>query len=391
MSDSGVRALVHQDTLDKPEEVKALVYAIKGLRFKGAKVCLGFRVFYSEHALSKLLELVPKELTDVIETKVYTIGEIKRLRNGYFEGGLVFVQQDDEGTLYVYDPDTDGKVSLSHLTQNVLEPIYQVQNIPLEQIRLNEDLKYRAEYSIDELAENIKAFGLLNPLVVYRDKKVYRLLAGYRRYYAIKKLGWTSVPALVLNLPPESQEVVSFVENFFRAQPTKDEYKRLIALFLERGKVSSLYEFAKIAGIKHKSTFVRLLIATGLDANVEGFKEEENPFAKLVSALLKPQKSEKPVLDIEQIKSVLNESLKDTKSEGVALIELDLALVRSLYSWLNAQNQADFEKRFQELIRFILGSKCLVALAGEQKEEELKALFGEQFVAIFPNSLNKVL
>ena len=61
---------------------------------------------------------------------------------------------------------------------------------------------------IEELASNIKALGLLQPIVVYQksDSKEYVLLAGQRRYSAFVELnkkypgeGWDKIPAIVIN------------------------------------------------------------------------------------------------------------------------------------------------------------------------------------------------
>ena len=49
---------------------------------------------------------------------------------------------------------------------------------------------------IDELANSIKAVGLLHPFVVTRDK---RLIAGRRRLEAVKELGWPDVPVRVVD------------------------------------------------------------------------------------------------------------------------------------------------------------------------------------------------
>jgi len=51
---------------------------------------------------------------------------------------------------------------------------------------------------IAKLAESIKTVGLLHPVVVTSDK---RLIAGERRIEAVKLLGWTEIPATVIDLP----------------------------------------------------------------------------------------------------------------------------------------------------------------------------------------------
>ena len=49
---------------------------------------------------------------------------------------------------------------------------------------------------IDELADSIRKYGLLTPIILDDD---YVLLAGFRRLQAAKRLGWTSIPATVVD------------------------------------------------------------------------------------------------------------------------------------------------------------------------------------------------
>jgi len=55
--------------------------------------------------------------------------------------------------------------------------------------------------TMDELAESIKEFGVLQPIIVRsvdgEDK--YEIIAGERRYRATKKKGLNTIPALVLD------------------------------------------------------------------------------------------------------------------------------------------------------------------------------------------------
>ena len=75
-----------------------------------------------------------------------------------------------------------------------------VQELPIEQVEVNEDQPRQvfSEESIAELAETIQSHGLLQPIIVrpIGDNK-YQIIAGERRYRAIKKLNWQKIPAIV--------------------------------------------------------------------------------------------------------------------------------------------------------------------------------------------------
>ena len=60
-------------------------------------------------------------------------------------------------------------------------------NIPIEEIKENENNNYDL-VDIDKLADSIDELGLLQPVLVkQRDKYSYELIAGHRRFNAIKK------------------------------------------------------------------------------------------------------------------------------------------------------------------------------------------------------------
>lgn len=54
------------------------------------------------------------------------------------------------------------------------------------------------EEKIEELARTIHTHGVIQPIVIRtRDDGSYEIIAGERRYRAMRKLGWTEVPAIV--------------------------------------------------------------------------------------------------------------------------------------------------------------------------------------------------
>lgn len=67
---------------------------------------------------------------------------------------------------------------------------------------------------LDELAESIRAYGLLEPLVVRRignDK--FELIAGERRWRASQKAGLLEVPVVVKDVTPEHAFELAILEN----------------------------------------------------------------------------------------------------------------------------------------------------------------------------------
>ena len=69
---------------------------------------------------------------------------------------------------------------------------------------------------IHELAESMRAVGLLQPITVVAHEGRFEVLVGHRRYLASKDLGWTEVPAVVVAGDGPSWVSVRAVENLQR-------------------------------------------------------------------------------------------------------------------------------------------------------------------------------
>lgn len=95
----------------------------------------------------------------------------------------------------------------------------ELKKLPVELIRKGE---YQPRLSIDpdalqELAESIKAQGLVQPIVVRRiDGGEYELIAGERRWRAAQIAGMHTIPAIVRDIPDQAAAAMSLIENIQR-------------------------------------------------------------------------------------------------------------------------------------------------------------------------------
>lgn len=99
-----------------------------------------------------------------------------------------------------------------------------------EQPRKNFD-----EDSLLELAESIKQFGLLQPILVQDRDTYYEIIAGERRWRAAKMAGLKEVPVIIRNLTEQEIVEISLIENIQREDLNPIEealaYKRLLTEF----------------------------------------------------------------------------------------------------------------------------------------------------------------
>jgi ParB family chromosome partitioning protein len=92
-------------------------------------------------------------------------------------------------------------------------------------ISINE-IRIRKRVRIDEgdlysLMNSLKKFGQLNPIVV--DAR-YELIAGARRLAAAKRLGWSTIKAIVVENPTDAEKLeIELEENIQRKDLTNEE------------------------------------------------------------------------------------------------------------------------------------------------------------------------
>lgn len=99
-----------------------------------------------------------------------------------------------------------------------------------EQPRKNFD-----EDALLELADSIKQFGLLQPILVQDRKTYYEIIAGERRWRASKLAGLKEVPVIIRNYTEQEIVEISLIENIQREDLNPIEeaqaYKRLLTEF----------------------------------------------------------------------------------------------------------------------------------------------------------------
>lgn len=72
------------------------------------------------------------------------------------------------------------------------------------------------EPALVELTASIEASGLLQPIVVRPRNGAYELIAGERRWRAVQRLGWRTVPAVVKAADDQTLLTLALIENLQR-------------------------------------------------------------------------------------------------------------------------------------------------------------------------------
>ena len=117
------------------------------------------------------------------------------------------------------------------------KPGEQVQIVKLTKVEPSRE-QPRKQFDADalqELAESIKQFGVLQPLLVQKKEDYYEIIAGERRWRASKLAGLKEIPVIVKEFTEQEAVEISLIENIQREDLNPIEeamaYKRLMEEF----------------------------------------------------------------------------------------------------------------------------------------------------------------
>ena len=207
------------------------------------------------------------------------------------------------------------------------------------------------EDSLMELADSIKQFGLLQPILVQDRKTHYEIIAGERRWRAAKIAGLKEVPVIIRNLTDREIVEISLIENIQREDLNPIEeaqaYKRLLTEFnLKQDEVAERVSKSRTA-VTNSMRLLKLcdevqkmviegMISTGHARALIMIEDPEEQFTvaqkvfdeklsvreveKLVKNLHKPQRPQKAGnKSLETIYQDLSEQLKTSLSTKVSI------------------------------------------------------------------------
>lgn len=188
-----------------------------------------------------------------------------------------------------------------------------------EQPRKNFD-----EDSLIELAESIKQFGLLQPILVQDRKTYFEIVAGERRWRAAKIAGLKEVPVIVRNLTEQEIVEISLIENIQRENLNPIEeamaYKRLLTEFdLKQDEVAERVSKSRTA-VTNSMRLLKLcdevqqmiiddMITTGHARALISIEDKEQQYA-IAQKIFDEKLS---VRDVEKLVKDMNKPVKEKK------------------------------------------------------------------------------
>ena len=222
-----------------------------------------------------------------------------------------------------------------------------------EQPRKNFD-----EDALLELAESIKQFGVLQPLIVQQRKDYYEIIAGERRWRAAKLAGLKEVPVVIREMTDQEIVEISLIENIQRENLNPIEeaaaYKRLLTEFnLKQEEVAERVSKSRTA----VTNSMRLL---KLDERVQQMVIEGMLSTGHARALLAIEDND---LQFQMATKIYNEKLS---VRDVEKLVKNLGKKKPEKKEENAQQAAVFQD-LEEKMKAALGTKVSINRKNDQK------------------------
>lgn len=176
---------------------------------------------------------------------------------------------------------------------------------------------------IEELSLTIRTHGIIQPIVVRQfEENKYEIIAGERRWRAVQKLGWETIPAIVKDFNDAETASVALIENLQREELSAIEEAIAYSKLLELHNLTQ-EALAQRLG-KGQSTVANKLRLLKLPAEIQDALLQKKITERHARALIPLKLQEKQVALLEEIlEKQLN--VKQTEERVVRMLEQSVA------------------------------------------------------------------
>ncbi|MBR5952048.1 MULTISPECIES: ParB/RepB/Spo0J family partition protein [Pseudobutyrivibrio] len=212
------------------------------------------------------------------------------------------------------------------------------------------------EDKLQELADNIKIHGIVNPIIVQDRKGYYEIIGGERRWRAARIAGFKKVPVIIMNLSEQEFVEISLIDNIQREQLNPIEEAMAFARLIDEFNLKQDEVAERVS--KSRTTITNALRLLKLDKRVQDMIVDDKlstGHARAMLAIADPDKQyefaerafdeKMSVRDVErEVKKLLNDKKSDKKSKA---------------SEIDSQLAAVYQET-QERLKGVLGTKVFI-------------------------------
>ena len=209
------------------------------------------------------------------------------------------------------------------------------------------------EEQLGELAESIRRYGVLQPLLVQKKGDRYELIAGERRWRAAKLAGFREVPVIVREYTRQQTMEIALIENVQRADLNPIEEAKAYQMLIQEFGLRQEDVAERVA--KNRATITNSMRLLKLDERVQEMLIQDRLTGGHARALLSLEDGEKQYqlalktvenhLSVREVERLVKELLKPKKAKKKAESERDMEV---------------FFKDVEEKLKGVMGTKVSI-------------------------------
>ena len=209
------------------------------------------------------------------------------------------------------------------------------------------------EEQLGELAESIRHYGVLQPLLVQKKGDRYELIAGERRWRAAKLAGFREVPVIVREYTRQQTMEIALIENVQRADLNPIEEAKAYQMLIQEFGLRQEDVAERVA--KNRATITNSMRLLKLDERVQEMLIQDRLTGGHARALLSLEDGEKQYqlalktvenhLSVREVERLVKELLKPKKAKKKADPERDMEV---------------FFKDVEEKLKGVMGTKVSI-------------------------------
>ena len=233
-----------------------------------------------------------------------------------------------------------------------------LKNLKVTEVEPNRDQprKNFDQESLEELAESIKEYGLIQPIVVTKKDGYYGIVAGERRWRASKIAGLTEIPAIIREDDERVNSEISLIENMQREDLNPYEKALGVRTLIDNYGLSQ-EEVAKKLG-KGRSTIANIVRILNLEPRVLEMAKEgklTEGHCKALLAITDPEKQYKTAIQMLERGATVRQvekkaRVKETKEEADRNHILYKSIEDNFQSFFGSKVRLDPGKRRGKII-----------------------------------------
>lgn len=255
----------------------------------------------------------------------------------------------------------EGKTRTAGETAAKSEPVVKIVEVEKEKFlniseiepNVSQPRKMFDEEQLGELAESIRRYGVLQPLLVQKKGDRYELIAGERRWRAAKLAGFREVPVIVREYTRQQTMEIALIENVQRADLNPIEEAKAYQMLIQEFGLRQEDVAERVA--KNRATITNSMRLLKLDERVQEMLIQDRLTGGHARALLSLEDGEKQYqlalktvenhLSVREVERLVKELLKPKKVKKKADPERDMEV---------------FFKDLEEKLKGVMGTKVSI-------------------------------